>query len=194
MNYRYRQPFSRKAQTGFTLVELMLTLAIAAIIVTQAVPSFSGMIKNNRLVTQTNDLVADINLARSEAVTRGVRVILCRSADSRAAGATCGGTNNTWSTGWLMYADDDGSGDFETANDTLIRISQPAQADLTIMANANGDTDLQYNSDGTANETGTAIFAICDARGVSNGRQINVNNVGRPRLISAPINSCTNPA
>jgi type IV fimbrial biogenesis protein FimT len=192
MKYQTRKPIASKTQDGFTIIELMMTLAIAAVILTQAVPSFTGMIANNRLITQTNDLVADVNLARSEAVARGVRVVLCNSADSRVAGATCNGTAQTWTTGWLMYADDDASGAYEIANDTLIRIGQPSHSTITVMANAAGNTDLQYNSDGTANEAGnTVIFAICDENGATNGRQINVNGVGRPRLISTSIASCT---
>ena len=179
-------------EMGFTLVELIVTMAIAAIILTQAVPSFSTMISNNRLTTQTNDLVADINLARSEAIKRGLRVILCRTANPNAVAATCGGTANTWSTSWLLYADDDGSGVFESANDTLIRIGHPAQSTITVMTNATSNNNLEYNPDGTTNEGGnTAIFAICDDRGTANGLQINVNGMGRPRLISAPLGTCT---
>ena len=86
----------------------------------------------------------------------------------------------------------DASGDYEIANDTLIRIGQPSKVGITVMTNAAGNTDLQYNSDGTANEAGnTVIFAICDENGASTGRQINVNGVGRPRLISTSIASCT---
>ena len=195
MKYPTRKPIASKTQDGFTLIELMLTLAIAAIILTQAVPSFTGMIASNRLITQTNDLVADVNLARSEAVARGVQVILCNSADSKAAGATCNGTAQTWSTGWLMYAENDGVAGFDSTAvppDTLIRIGQPSKSGITVMANVAGNTDLQYNPDGTANEAGnTVIFAICDDNGASTGRQININGVGRPRLISTSIASCT---
>ena len=63
----------------------MITLAIAVILLTIGVPSFNTAIKNNRLTTATNDLVAVLNLARSEAVTRGLRVTVCKSADQ----ATC---------------------------------------------------------------------------------------------------------
>jgi type IV fimbrial biogenesis protein FimT len=184
---RYKQTMG-----GFTLVELVVTMAIAAIILTQAVPSFSTMISNNRLTTQTNNLVADINLARSEAVKRGLRVILCRTADPYAAAATCGGTANTWSTGWLLYADDDGSGVYESANDTLIRVGAPAVSTVAVKTNSTSNNNLEYNPDGTTNEGGsTAIFAICDDRGTANGLQINVNGMGRPRLISSPLTTCT---
>lgn len=191
MKVQTKHNLNQARQRGFTLIELIMTLAVASIILTQAIPSFTTMINNNRLVTQTNDLVADINVARAEAVTRGVRVVLCNSADSRASGAGCDGTSGDWSTGWLMYANDDGTAGYDSSNDTLIRIGQPPDSTITVKANTAGNTDLQFNGDGSTNEGGSTVtFAVCDGRGVSEGRQINVNSVGRTRLISGSITSC----
>ena len=188
MKYQTRQFNANNAQTGFTLVELMMTLAIAGIIATQAVPSFANMMARNRLVTQTNNLVADIHLARSEAATRGVQVVLCQSADPRDPTPSCGGTANTWTTGWLLYTESDGTAGFlSSGGDTLIRIGHPAHAVITVMSDS---TSLQYNSDGTASSA--AVFAICDTDdGTTTGRQININGVGRPRLTSGSIGSCS---
>lgn len=74
---------------GFTLVELAVTLAVLAILVTLAVPAFTALINGNRLTAQANELVADIQAARSEAVKLNQRVTLCPSTDN----ATCSGTN-----------------------------------------------------------------------------------------------------
>jgi len=189
---------NKRTTGGFTLIELVVTMAIAAILLTQGVPSFITMTKNNRMITQTNDLVGDINLARSESVKRGVRVVLCRSADPSAASPTCGGTANTWTTGWLMFATIDGDTTFDAsnANYTLIRIGQPASTTLNIIANSNSNNNLEYNPDGTLNEAGAAIFAICDDRGASDGRQIQVNVMGRPQLVKGSDSTinCTSPA
>lgn len=187
---------NRCSQQGFTLIELMITLVIAAIIMTIGVPSFITTIQNSRLTTQINDLAADISLARSEAIKRGVRVGLCRSANPSAATPTCGGSNNTWSTGWLIYADDDASGAFVNANDTLIRIGQPAPTAVTVITNATANLDVQYNSDGTLNAGAIAVFTTCDSRGAGDGRQIQINTMGRPRLVKgadATLN-CSSPA
>jgi type IV fimbrial biogenesis protein FimT len=183
---------------GFTLVELMVTLAIATIVMTTAVPSFSTMIKNNSLATQTNSLVTDINLARSEAVKRGTRVILCRSADPNAATPACGGGANTWTTGWLVFASGDANNTYTAGIDTLIRIGKPTGSSITIKTNSTSNNNLEYNSNGTTNEGGgTAIFAVCDDRDESYGRQIQVDPRGRPRLITGttadPIPDCTTP-
>lgn len=169
-------------QAGFTLIELMITLVIAAIVLTQAVPSFMTTVQNNRLITYTNDLVSDINLARSEAVKRGSRVVLCRSADPSSATPTCAGTANTWSTGWLVYADANSSGTFDVG-DTLVRVGMPVRNSTTVMSNGAISNTLQYNGDGTTNEGGNiGVFTLCDSRGAGNGRQIQVNAMGRPQL------------
>jgi len=190
-------PHTHNSASGFTLIELMVTLAVAAIILTVGVPSFVSMTRDNSLITQTNELVADINLARSEAVKRGTRVVLCRSANPAAATPTCGGNANTWTTGWLMFADTNRTGTYVAADDTLIRIGQPTGGTLTVITNNVANNNLEYNADGTTNEGGgTALFVICDDRGASKGRQIQVNAMGRPRLIkgSEAALNCTAPA
>jgi len=87
-------------QHGFTLIELMITLGIAAILLTVAVPSFNTTIKNNRLVTHANLLVSSIGLARSEAVKHGRTATVCVSSDQ----ATCTAETN-WELGWMVWVD-----------------------------------------------------------------------------------------
>jgi type IV fimbrial biogenesis protein FimT len=82
---------------GFTLFELMVTLAVAALILSLGVPGFRSFIQNNRATTHTNDLVTALNLGRSEATRRGSSVLLCSSSD----GATCSGSID-WSSGWIV--------------------------------------------------------------------------------------------
>lgn len=86
-------------QKGFTLLELLFTIAVAAVIVSFGVPGFMSLIDNNRAVSHTNDLVAALNLARSEATRRRSTVTVCSSTD----GATCAASDD-WSTGWIVLS------------------------------------------------------------------------------------------
>jgi type IV fimbrial biogenesis protein FimT len=65
-------------QSGFTLIELIMTLVVGGIVMTMAVPSFSTFIKNNQLTTQANDMVSTINLSRTEAIKRRDRITICK--------------------------------------------------------------------------------------------------------------------
>jgi type IV fimbrial biogenesis protein FimT len=89
---------SRRLAAGFTLLELMTTLAVAGIVLAVGVPSYLSVVRNNRAATNANELVSALTIARSEAIRRGDRVSLCRSDD----GASCGGT---WEDGWIVFVD-----------------------------------------------------------------------------------------
>jgi type IV fimbrial biogenesis protein FimT len=192
----------RKGSTaGFTLIELLIVVALSAIMMTLAVPSFQNMVANNRITSHTNELVMAINMARSEAVKRNVRVILCRSADPAASPPSCGGSANDWTTGWLLFASGDANTTYQEGVDTLIRVGEAARTGIQIHTNGTSDNNLQINSNGSTNEAGgTAAFAICDDRDSDGdfdeqwGRQIQVSPSGHVRLIRAPIPNCQAPA
>jgi type IV fimbrial biogenesis protein FimT len=86
---------------GFTLIELMVTLAVAAIALGIAIPSFNQTMRNNSSATLGNEMAGALNYARSEAIKRGKRVSICASND----GASCLAANN-WKEGWLVFVDD----------------------------------------------------------------------------------------
>jgi type IV fimbrial biogenesis protein FimT len=179
---------------GFTLIELMIGLALGAIILTLAVPSFSTAMKNNKVLSTTNELITDINFARGEAVKRGQPVVLCRSASPANTSPTCSGTANTWTTGWLVFVDTNGDDSYDSATDTLVRIGNPVDESLTVKTNATANQNVTYNPDGTTKSGGnTAVFAVCDDRGESEGRQVQVNATGRPRLVAPVATSCATP-
>lgn len=88
----------RKYQQAFTLIELMITVAIAAIVLAIAIPSFNVQMLNSRSVALGEELASAINFARSEAVKRGARVSVCPSNN----GTGCGGA---WADGWIVFVD-----------------------------------------------------------------------------------------
>jgi len=167
-------------QRGFTLTELIITMAIAAILLTVGVPSFRDMILNNRIVTQTNELIAALNLTRSEAIKRGVRVVVCR-----AAGSGCAtDSTSVWEAGWIIFADSNSNGALD-ADEPIIRVREAVGGAITIRTGGNFARWVAYQPGGVsrgntslANDT----FRICDSRGVDHARFVAVNIVGRPRI------------
>jgi type IV fimbrial biogenesis protein FimT len=94
---------------GFTLVELLVTIAVAGVLLAIAVPNFAELMRNNRSEASANELVAALNVARVEAVKRGKRVSLCPSAN----GTSCSGT--AWQSGWIVFVDGAASDTTSTA-------------------------------------------------------------------------------
>jgi type IV fimbrial biogenesis protein FimT len=178
---------------GFTLPELLITMGIVSIILTLAVPSVNTMIRDNKLVTHLNAVVSDIHFARSEAVKRGVRVIICRSNTVTATVPSCGGTNFDWSTGYIIFADDGNylNNTYNAGTDTLLRRGMSSDSDVRLRTNSTWNNNLEINPDGSTNEGGIAIMALCDDRGTDHGKQIQVTNNGIPKLFAGNIPDCT---
>ena len=114
-------PKPRLHQSGFTLIELMVALAIAAIVVAIGMPSFSAFMENAKISTTTNDYVYSLHKARSEAVKRATGAGLCPSVNSMVAVATC--TDGAqYSDGWIVYADDNNNKSLDAGEDILHRM------------------------------------------------------------------------
>jgi type IV fimbrial biogenesis protein FimT len=137
-------------------VELVVTLAIVAILLSIAVPTFRDVIERERLVAYTNQFLSTLYLARSEAIKRGVVVAICKSAD----GATCGSTGVTWSDGWIVFVNNDNDKPASVdPNETVLSVSSALPSGYTLSPNNNFTNYLTYNSLGRANNIGT--FAVC---------------------------------
>lgn len=156
---------------GFTLIELMVTLAIAAILLTVAVPNFLVFVQNNRLVAQTNELSAMLNFARSEAVKRGTNVRVC----SRLNDTTCAG-GLIWDAGYLVFVDADGNGVPDDPADVL-RVRTELEGNNTLRSNR---AAINFQANGFSAGS-NATFRVCDVRGAPDGRAVVINNQGRTR-------------
>lgn len=163
---------------GFTLVELMVTLGVMAILVLVAAPSVRDALMNVRMSAQANDLMADLALARSHAVKTGAPVFLCPSPSPH---TTCSGTD--WTVGWLVFADVSGDGVQNVATEPALKSRQAVQAGNTIVvANLNGSGYLPYRPTGVTNATSAAssTFTMCDGRTTPDrGRLITISSTGR---------------
>src|SRR4030066_1625179 len=116
---------------GFTLIELVVAIAIAAILVTVAIPNMLTFIQNGRLNTQLNDLVGDLSLARSEAIKRRKNVGIWLSTN----GNTCAG-GGVWRDGRAIFVDEDNNGTWN-GGDQILRFREPlASATDSLSTNA----------------------------------------------------------
>ncbi len=122
-----------KRSVGFTLVELMIAMAILGILASIALPAFDSFILGSRLRTYSNDFAAAARLARSEALKRNAQVRLCMSAD----GLSCT-TSGSWGQGWIVITSDDVVVHAWPAVNTGYLVSSAATI-LTFAANGLGD-------------------------------------------------------
>jgi type IV fimbrial biogenesis protein FimT len=187
-------------QYGFTLIELIITVTIVAIVLTIGVPSFQGMMRNNRVAAHTNDFLSSLNLARSEAIKSGWRVVLCPSTDQ----ATCNG-GTAWGNGWIVFidadannngildqaSDDNGTRDIGAGNppnEFILRVHEQLAGNDTLVGNGPVSTYISFAPDGStrvaggnAFQAGTLTFGLCNSNNEQN--TIVINSVGRVRVV-----------
>lgn len=157
---------------GFTLIELIVTISIAGILMGIAIPSFNSIIRSTRLTTYANELVASLNLARSEAVKRGVQISVRRK----------GSTSQNWDSGWDVFTDLDGNGALDAA-DTLLKTYPALTNGFTLRTGTVGyQTFAAYLPSGLSLNSSGDTFRLCASSGdTANSRAIAINAVGRPR-------------
>lgn len=137
----------RGAQAGFTLIELLVGVVVMGILLAVGVPSFQSAIASNRLTGGTNDVVSALALARSEAIRRGTRVTLCKSAN-----ATQCVTSGNWSQGWIVFIDTTrtaANAQVDTG-ETILASGEATTASLVVAGSANVANFVSYAADGQA--------------------------------------------
>lgn len=164
--------------TGFTLIELITTLAVLALLAGVALPPMQALIEHQRAAAAVSSLISHMQLARISAIERNRRTVLCPSSD----GATCA-AGTDWSQGWLLFLDEDGNRRPDGSDDILRMELTPTSRHLRIASSA-GRQQLRYLPDGTSAGSNLSL-SICNGHGLLLAKVI-VNNAGRPRSERPP--------
>ena len=185
-----------RKQAGFSLIELIVTLTVAAILVSIAIPNFKTTIDNNRQISELNTLLTGMVYARSEAVKRNVDVVICSTSDQ----ATCSGS---WSNGWLVYYTPSGTYNAPGTTNPTNPLPAPTSAEIirrypalgggnTLKSDLNAvNNTIVFQSSGLTLLSNDSQFTLCDARGSQYARVLMVSVTGRAEVL--PWSSSSGP-
>jgi type IV fimbrial biogenesis protein FimT len=176
---------------GFTLVELMVTIGVAAIVIGLAVPSFVTTIRESQMTAASNDLVSTFQLARSEAIKRNLPVTVCRTSGFNDPAPACG-TGEGWHEGWIAFVDGtlaapDPNGAID-AGEEVLRRWHGFEGSVTALAAPDAtplEDTLSYLGSGfpQGDVPGGRNLLLCDDRhSDTGGRVLNVSQTGRPQV------------
>jgi len=158
--------------TGLTLIELIVALTVIGILLAVAAPAMTTFVSGNRLTTQANELLSDLNYARSEAIKKSGNVGICVTT----TGSSCAASGN-WASGWMVFADVDDSESWTTGDSTL-RLRDALTSTTVTAASA---IVVFSKSGALAAGTGVGTYTLCDSK-IGQTRIVDITSAGRVTL------------
>jgi type IV fimbrial biogenesis protein FimT len=180
----------KQHESGFTLIEMMVTVAIAAILASLAVPSFRTMLVKRSTQSAADTLVSDMRYARAQALQRSTRVVMC----SLAANSTsaCSGDTPSWVNGWLIFVDKN-SDDVVNGSDEILRVQQP-MANIASIQSAPVNSDhpqFRFEANGwTKSSSQTFIITPTGSVPAGSTQLVCISNQGRPSVRPQGSTAC----
>ncbi len=155
---------------GFSLIEVMVVVAIIGITLTIALPSFQSLLASNRLTTSANDLVSALQLAKSEAIKSNRLVIVTK--------------NDTWSNGWVVFADNN-QNNTQDAGETTIGSFDALSTGFTVTPTNSYTNRVTYRPDGRSTTNGS--FNFCSPANTADFRRVVIASTGRVKIETPTI-------
>ena len=176
-------------QSGATLLELMVVLAVSAILLGIGIPGLTALSSSSRLVSATNELVSSLHLARSEAIKRNSRVVMCKSATGTSCAASGG-----WHQGWLVFHDPNNNAALD-ANETVILARPFFPGGINLNGNQWIARYISYTPSGATRMVSGVLqvgtLTVCNVSASSGtAREIIISSTGRPRTVKVVLASC----
>lgn len=165
--------------SGFSLIELLVTVTLMSIALSLAVPSYKSMLANNRSAAEVNRFLAAINIARSEAVKRGIPIGLCARTQPRTIPESCSGSSD-WSTGWILFTDNSGTSGVFDGSDALLYAWDAPDGNPTV---SSVSASIQYLPTGDMKSATTFSYYFPGCQG-DQKRVINISMTGRAAINS----------
>ena len=143
---------NRTKSNGLTFIELIIVLAVLAILLSWAMPSVRGSLARNQMLGQANELAGALALARSEAITRGLQAGVCASSD----GVQCSGAATDWASNYIIFVDQDNGSDFDGGEPMLKSFRGHAEVTQSTAASA-----FFFNASGFSTTNAVATIEVC---------------------------------
>jgi len=166
---------------GFTLLELMVAVAILGLTMMFAAPSFIGLISNNRISGATNDYLSALQFAKAESAARINPVTICQR---NVAGSACVGGGD-WQLGWIVFSDLNANASVD-GGDIILLIHEALDPRITFNGTGEATDSIVYRPSGFTSITGAEVLIMCDDRGFAeSAKGILITITGRGSVMKA---------